>query len=235
MESVFDDRTVESLNKPLDPRFVSSRTGAGNKSLSYMEGHDVIDQGNRIFGYGNWAPETLSCEQVVLLDPLTGEAVGIKYSARVRIHIRDAEPITEVGSQPVSSWNVYDQVMSRRESQARYKKTEPDYEAEITREERKNACAVIAEAHEQAEKGAVTDAMKRGMRVYGDQFGNGLYGDGRIFVYDEPAQDASAPVSAMQKQAIRNLCWQLKRKVAMPSNFGTALQLIDELQMAAAS
>ncbi len=34
------------------------------------------------------------------------------------------------------------------------------------------------EGHETAWKGAVTDALKRALRSYGDQFGNGLYGDG---------------------------------------------------------
>ena len=31
--------------------------------------------------------------------------------------------------------------------------------------------------HETAYKGAVTDALKRALRSFGDQFGNGLYGD----------------------------------------------------------
>ncbi len=35
-----------------------------------------------------------------------------------------------------------------------------------------------AEGHETAFKGAVTDALKRALRGYGDQFGNSLYGDG---------------------------------------------------------
>ncbi|MDE2934601.1 MAG: Rad52/Rad22 family DNA repair protein [Chloroflexota bacterium] len=34
------------------------------------------------------------------------------------------------------------------------------------------------EGHETAFKGAVTDALKRALRGYGEQFGNGLYGDG---------------------------------------------------------
>ena len=33
------------------------------------------------------------------------------------------------------------------------------------------------EGHETAYKGAVTDALKRALRSFGDQFGNGLYGD----------------------------------------------------------
>ena len=34
------------------------------------------------------------------------------------------------------------------------------------------------EGHETAYKGAVTDALKRALRSYGEQFGNSLYGDG---------------------------------------------------------
>ena len=34
------------------------------------------------------------------------------------------------------------------------------------------------QGHETAHKGAVTDALKRALRSYGDQFGNSLYGDG---------------------------------------------------------
>ena len=35
-----------------------------------------------------------------------------------------------------------------------------------------------AEGHETAYKGCVTDALKRALRSYGEQFGNSLYGDG---------------------------------------------------------
>lgn len=43
------------------------------------------------------------------------------------------------------------------------------------------------ESHEQAEKGAVTDAVKRALRTFGEQFGNGLYGNGRIPMVDGDA------------------------------------------------
>ena len=33
------------------------------------------------------------------------------------------------------------------------------------------------EGHETAYKGAVTDALKRALRTFGDQFGNALYGE----------------------------------------------------------
>ena len=45
-----------------------------------------------------------------------------------------------------------------------------------------------AEGHDTAYKGAVTDALKRALRSFGDQFGNSLYGDG-----SGAATDAIAP------------------------------------------
>ena len=44
-----------------------------------------------------------------------------------------------------------------------------------------------AEGHDTAYKGAVTDGLKRALRSFGDQFGNGLYGDGNA---DSPAPSA---------------------------------------------
>lgn len=179
-EQVFDEKTRNLLDAQLDPRFVSTRKGGGNTNLKYIEGHDAIDQANRLFGYGNWAYRPLSCEQCVLRDALTGEAVGISYKAQVELIVRGCvAPIVEVGSQPVASWNVEDQIMKRRISDARYNKKPVD-ESDFTPLERTNARAVIVDAHEMAEKGAVTDALKRALRTFGEQFGNGLYGDGKV-------------------------------------------------------
>ena len=50
-----------------------------------------------------------------------------------------------------------------------------------------------AEGHDTAYKGAVTDGLKRALRSFGDQFGNGLYGDGNA---DSPAPSTGqAPAS----------------------------------------
>jgi len=185
-EQVFDEKTIKLLDAPLDPRFVSTRKGGGNTNLKYIEGHDAIDQANRIFGYGNWSYRPLSCEQCVLRDAITGEAVGISYKAQVELIVRGCvAPIVEVGSQPVASWNVEDQIMKRRLSDAKYN-NKPVNDSEFTQQEKMNARAVIVDAHEMAEKGAVTDALKRALRTFGDQFGNGLYGDGRIQVDASP-------------------------------------------------
>ena len=52
MEDPFTTEQIAELNKPLPKPLISNRKGTG-KMLSYIEGHDAIDQANRIFGYGN--------------------------------------------------------------------------------------------------------------------------------------------------------------------------------------
>lgn len=181
---IFTEEQQQLLADKLDTRFISSRKGGGNTTLRYIEGHDAIDQANRIFGYGNWSYRPLSCEQHVLIDPVTGEAVGVTYKAKVELIVRGCvAPIVEVGSQPVAVWNVNDQIWKKRESNAKYNKTALD-ESEFTRQEKASACGVITDAHEMAEKGAVTDALKRALRTFGNQFGNGLYGDGPVPIVD---------------------------------------------------
>jgi recombination DNA repair RAD52 pathway protein len=110
-EQLTDDQ-LKLLKQDLDPRFISNRKGGGNITLKYIEGHDAIDQANRIFGYGNWSYRPLSCEQCILRDPLTKDAVGIVYKAQVELMVRGCGgAIVEVGSQPVATWNVEDCIL----------------------------------------------------------------------------------------------------------------------------
>ena len=46
-----------ALGQPLDPHLVSRRKGRAGRIYDYLEGHTVIDQANRIFGYGGWGYE----------------------------------------------------------------------------------------------------------------------------------------------------------------------------------
>ena len=71
-----------------------------------------------------------------------------------------------------------------------------------------------AEGHETAFKGAVTDALKRALRSFGDQFGNGLYGDpptnprnGR-----EPEPSRQQPAPERERQA------RSQRRVVQPAS-----------------
>src|SRR2546421_286266 len=97
MQSPFDEKQLKELDKALDKRFISDRKGGSGRKLRYLEGHDAIDQADRLFGYGNWGYETLACEQTIIHDLLTGEPVGIAYKARVRLDVRGCIPLTEDG------------------------------------------------------------------------------------------------------------------------------------------
>ncbi len=48
---------TNALGQPIDPALVSQRKGRGGRVFDYLEGHAVIDQANRIFGYGGWGYE----------------------------------------------------------------------------------------------------------------------------------------------------------------------------------
>ena len=48
---------TQALGQPLDPALVSQRKGRAGKFYDYLEGHLVIEQANRIFGYGGWGYE----------------------------------------------------------------------------------------------------------------------------------------------------------------------------------
>ena len=56
---MFNKNQLASLSQELDSSRVKTREiktrEQGNISLSYIEGFDVIDTANLIFGYGNWS------------------------------------------------------------------------------------------------------------------------------------------------------------------------------------
>ena len=94
------------LAQPLDASLVSQRKGRGNRSFSYVEGRTVIDQANRIFGFGGWGHELVGDVTLRELDQVntqTGEVKRIRaYSATVKVTVPGAPPRTDVGFQPVS-------------------------------------------------------------------------------------------------------------------------------------
>jgi len=69
-------------------------------------------------------------------------------------------------------------------------------------------CGFVAgdtpEAHEAAYKGAVTDALKRALRHFGDQFGNGLYDRRNVIDAVSPAAPASdARLEEMRRKVLK--------------------------------
>ena len=100
---------VSALGQPLDPALVSQRRGRGNKSYDYLEGHTVIDQANRIFGFGGWGYELagdVSLRRIESVDTRTGEIkVSYAYSAPVRVTVNGAPSRTDLGFHVVTDDN----------------------------------------------------------------------------------------------------------------------------------
>ncbi len=134
---------TNALGQPLDPALVSQRKGRAGRTYDYLEGHVVIDQANRIFGFGGWGYELagdVTLREIEHVDTKTGEVKRTHvYSAPVRVTVAGALLRTDIGFNAVAEDN--------------------------------------ADGHETAIKGAVTDGMKRALRSFGVQFGNGFYGD----------------------------------------------------------
>ncbi len=151
---------TDSLGQPLDPALVSQRKGRAGRTYDYLEGHVVIDQANRIFGFGGWGYELTgdaTMREIENVDTKTGEVKRIQfYSAPVRVTVAGALPRTDIGFNAVAEDN--------------------------------------ADGHETAIKGAVTDGMKRALRSFGVQFGNGFYGD-------QPEEEAGGQRTAARQTA----------------------------------
>ena len=99
----------QALGQPIDPELVSQRKGRGGKFFDYLEGHAVIDQANRIFGYGGWGYDLVgdvTLRRIETVDAQTGEVkVDQGYSAPVRVTVAGALPRTDLGVHPVAEDN----------------------------------------------------------------------------------------------------------------------------------
>ena len=97
---------TQALSQPIDPALVSQRKGRGGRVFDYLEGHAVIDQANRIFGYGGWGAELVgdvTLRRIESVNPQTGEVtVSHAYSAPVRVTVAGALPRTDVGFHAVT-------------------------------------------------------------------------------------------------------------------------------------
>ena len=96
----------QALGQPLDSALASQRKGRAGRSYDYLEGHVVIEQANRIFGYGGWGYELagdVTLRPVETVDTQTGEVkVSLGYSAPVRVTVAGALPRTDIGVHPVA-------------------------------------------------------------------------------------------------------------------------------------
>lgn len=93
--------TLAHLAQPLDPRLVARRQAGRGQTVAYLEGHQAINQANRIFGHGRWGAQVVGpvgYRELARVDRRTGETqtVGM-YWATVRVCSAGCVPRSDVG------------------------------------------------------------------------------------------------------------------------------------------
>ena len=172
---MFNDQQTKALQSELSTDRIKVRDKA-NIKLSYLEGFDIIDTANNIFGYGNWAYTISSLEQVSQ-EVNSNQNVVVCYKAIVKVDVYDIDHSTMISRQDVG------------------------FGTGVARS--------LADAHENSAKEAVTDALKRSLRSFGNQFGNSLYDKSKIVAQNNaPSNIPNAPANQNagfgQNQAIPN-------------------------------
>ena len=142
---MFSKEQIEILNEELNSNRIKTRE-KGNINLSYIEGFDVIDTANKVFGFGNWSYSISKLDQVSQ-EVNQNQNNVVCYKAVVKIQIHNNDHSQTVSRQDVGFGT--------------------------------GVAKTLADAHEGSAKEAVTDAIKRCFRSFGNQFGNSLYDKSR--------------------------------------------------------
>jgi len=141
------------LDAPLRRDVIKERDG-----LSYLEGWHVINEANRIFGYGSWGGTIVRLEHlgdVPVVSRQGKEGFKTAYLCEYRVTVKIPDPYSkDIEGNPQYNYVTFSDVGFG------------------------NAVSYQGNAldnHELAAKEAATDAMKRCLRAFGNQFGNALY------------------------------------------------------------
>lgn len=166
------------------PDRIKNRAANGGRRVDYVEGWQMIETANAVFGPGGWDCETVEMQAShapMLIEPddprygaVTGErrdggrddrprspVVIAHYTAKVRITVHAAD-----GRQK-----------RVREGVGGARGFAPTY----------------GEAIENAMKGAETDALKRALRTFGNAFGNCLYDRDQAWKQEAAQRDSQSP------------------------------------------
>ena len=142
---MFVDKQMQVLKYDIEPSRIKSRV-KGNITLSYLEGFDLIETANKVFGHGNWSYAITSLDQVSQ-ETNSNQNVVICYKAVVKLTVYSLDHNKHISKEDVGFGT--------------------------------GIAKMLADAHEGGAKEAVTDAIKRAMRSFGNQFGNSLYDKSR--------------------------------------------------------
>jgi DNA recombination protein Rad52 len=159
------------LAAPLDADRVKPRKGPNGRTLSYVEGWDAIERANEVFGFDGWCRETTVME--MQFQPLLITQEGHPEKGKVVAAFMAKVRVTLIGKDGrTGAW---------REgwgAATSYGKTAGD-------------------AIENALKAAETDATKRALVTFGNQFGLALY-DKELKNVAKGADQAALPPPAEQ-------------------------------------
>lgn len=142
---MFDDKQKELLSAPLDSRVTKTLEEGPMKGAVYIEAYHAIYEANRIFGFDGW-----SCETLVMECTSTANYEKPGWNGKPPI------PMIEVGYNckvRVTAGGVVREGYGSGAGQGKRP----------------------AQAHESASKEAESDAIKRALRSFGNQFGLALY------------------------------------------------------------
>lgn len=155
---MFNQEQLQLLNQELDSSRVKTRN-KGNINLSYLEGFDLIETANKVFGYGNYSYDIEKLDHIST-EQNQNQNFVICYKAIVKVTVFDKDHIQNISRSDVGTGTGIAKTQS--------------------------------EAHEGAVKEAVTDALKRALRSFGNQFGLSLYDKSRNHTnnssYNQPQQ-----------------------------------------------
>ena len=153
------DRILWELRQPLDMSRVKRRQAPGSGTVPYLEGYDVIDRANAIFGFG-WSFDLLAAPVVMRWQK---KIVAWNQQERRKVPQMDANgnvQTEDVGIVYVTG------------------KVSVELDGQIFCHSDLGRCIFSGdtpEALDMALAGSVTDCLKRCFRQFGEQFGNSLY------------------------------------------------------------
>jgi DNA repair and recombination protein RAD52 len=96
---MFVDKQLQVLKYDIEPSRIKSRT-KGNINLSYLEGFDLIETANKIFGHGNWSYSITSLDQVSQ-ETNTNQNVVICYKAIVKLSVYSLDHSKHISKEDV--------------------------------------------------------------------------------------------------------------------------------------
>ena len=96
---MFNDKQAQVLAYELDNSRIKSRT-KGNVELSYLEGFDIIDTANKIFGFGNWS-YSISTLELVSQESNQNQNSVICYKAIVNVVVHDLQHSKHISREDV--------------------------------------------------------------------------------------------------------------------------------------